>query len=108
MTITLSGESKASNYEQTILDLKKQFEREIKSIIEQQSRLSKIAKEMSTNNHKTLKELKNHTCETEFIKELEMIMFYLEQDNYLDRPSWYACKEVIEELEDDEWQRSIR
>ena len=49
------------------------YEREIKSIIEQQSRLSKIAKEMSTNNHKTLKELKNHTCETELIKELEMI-----------------------------------
>ena len=49
------------------------YEREIKSIIEQQSRLSKIAKEMSTNNHKTLKELKNHTCETELIEELEMI-----------------------------------
>lgn len=38
----------------------------------------------------------------EAIKELEMIMFYLEQDNYLDRPRWYACKEVIEELEEDE------
>lgn len=49
------------------------YEKEIKSIIEQQSRLSKIAKEMSTNNHKTLKELKNHTCETELIKELELI-----------------------------------
>ena len=49
------------------------YEKEIKRIIEQQSKLSKIAKEMSTNNHKTLNELKNHTCETEFIKELEMI-----------------------------------
>lgn len=38
----------------------------------------------------------------EAIKELEMIMFYLEQDNYLDRESWYACKEVIEELKNDE------
>lgn len=37
----------------------------------------------------------------EAIKDLEMIMFYLEQDNYLDRPRWYACKEVIEELEDE-------
>ena len=49
------------------------YEKEIKRIIEQQSRLSKIAKEMSTNNHKTLKELKNHTCETELIKELELL-----------------------------------
>lgn len=36
----------------------------------------------------------------EAIKELENIMFLLEQDNYLDRPSWYACKELVEELED--------
>lgn len=38
----------------------------------------------------------------EAIKDLEMIMFYLEQDNYLDRPRWYACKELVEELEKDE------
>lgn len=56
------------------------YERKIKSIIEQQSKLSKIAKEMSTNNHKTLKELKSHTCETELIKELESIRDKLIQE----------------------------
>lgn len=56
------------------------YEKEIKSIIEQQSKLSKIAKEMSTNNHKTLKELKSHTCETELIKELESIRNKLIQE----------------------------
>lgn len=34
----------------------------------------------------------------EAIKEIEHIMFLLEQDNYLDRESWYACKELVEEL----------
>lgn len=37
----------------------------------------------------------------EAIEELENIMFLLEQDNYLDRPSWYACKELVEELENE-------
>ena len=37
----------------------------------------------------------------EAIKELERVMFYLEQDNYLARPSWYACKELVEELENE-------
>ena len=74
------------------------YEKEIKSIIEQQSRLSKIAKEMSTNNHKTLKELKNHTCETELIKELEMIRDKLirEYDNTYKNKNMRDINQVFE------------
>ena len=74
------------------------YEKEIKSIIEQQSRLSKIAKEMSTNNHKTLKELKNHICETELIKELELIRDKLikEYDNTYKNKNMRDVNQVFE------------